>query len=180
MKRGFTLVEMVLVLVIVSVLAQLTNVMIKSRREEAIVDVLAEYIQVFIGAIRMYYYNHNGTFPSDFGDGIEIKTIKSLKPYLPRNFSNFKIVEGCTVMTYVKTKENENNENITELLGYGIVAKGIKNDKILTKLKDHLLLEINMKGSNKENIEPLLDLIVTDITNGKLTFYLKTADKSYL
>lgn len=177
MKRGFTLVEMVLVLVIVSVLAQLTNVMMQSRREEAIVDVLAEYIQVFVGAIRMYYYNHDGNFPSDFGDGIEIKTIKSLKPYLPRNFSNFKIVEGCTVTTYVKTKEDENNGNLTELLGYGIVAKGIYNDKILTKLKKQLLVEINM---GEENIEPLLDLVVTDITHGKLTFYLKTADKSYL
>lgn len=180
MKRGFTLIEMVLVLVIVSMLAQLTNVMLKARRETAIVNVLTEYIQIFVGAMRMYYYNHSGNFPSDFTNGVELKTVKSLKPYLPRNFSHFKMIESCIVTAYVKEKE-DSNSNATELLGYGIVATGINNEKILTKLKDQLLLEINMKSSEtSENRQILMDLIQITPDEGKLTFYLKTNNKSYL
>lgn len=191
MKRGFTLVEMVLVLVIVSILAQLTNVAMKARREDAIVDVLTEYIQIFVGAMRMYYYNHNGDFPTDFADGAELKTVTSLKPYLPRNFSNFKMVENCTVTAYVKEKTDENSGTTTEnesenagtqeLAGYGIVATGINNEKILEKLKDQLLLEVNMKDSNtEENRKVLLDLIQIIPQEGKFIFYLKTDTKSYL
>ncbi len=189
MKRGFTLVEMVLVLVIVSILAQLTNTMMKTRREEAIVDVLTEYIQIFVGAMRMYYYNHNGDFPSDFSNGAELKTVTSLKPYLPRSFSSFKMIENCTVTAYVKEKTDENSgattetetTGVQELVGYGIVASGINNEKILEKLKDQLLLEVNMKDSNtEENREVLLDLIQIIPQEGKFIFYLKTDNKSYL
>ena len=191
MKRGFTLVEMVLVLVIVSILAQLTNVAMKARREDAIVDVLTEYIQIFVGAMRMYYYNHNGDFPSDFSNGAELKTVTSLKPYLPRSFSSFKMVENCTVTAYVKEKTDENsgttteneseNTGVQELVGYGIVATGINNKKTLEKLKDQLLLEVNMKDSNtEENRKVLLDLIQIIPQEGKFIFYLKTDNKSYL
>ena len=186
MKRGFTLIEMVLVLVIVSVLAQLTNVAMKARREAAIVDVLTEYIQIFVGAMRMYYYNNNGNFPSDFKNGIELKTVESLKPYLPRSFSNFKMIENCIVTAYVKedeTSETTENENTTqkELVGYGIVATGINDEKLLEKLKDQLLLEVNMKDSNTEqNREVLMDLIQIVPKEGKFIFYLKTENKNYL
>ena len=189
MKRGFTLVEMVLVLVIVSVLAQLTNVAMKSRREAAIVDVLTEYIQIFVGAMRMYYYNHNGSFPLDFEDGAELKTVDSLKPYLPRSFSNFKMIENCTVTAYVKEKADENsgtmteNENagLQELAGYGIIVTGINNEKILEKLKNQLLLEVNMKDSSTEvSQQELMKLIRINPNEDKFIFYLKTAEKSYL
>jgi len=178
MKRGFTLVEMVLVLVIVSILAQLTNVAMKARREAAIVDVLTEYIQIFVGAMRMYYYNNQGKFPSDFINGVDLKKVTSLKPYLPRSFSSFKMVENCTVTAYVNEKTDENKQ---ELVGYGIVATGINNKKTLEKLKDQLLLEVNMKDSNtKGNREVLLDLIQIIPQEGKFIFYLKTDNKSYL
>ncbi len=185
MKRGFTLVEMVLVMVIVSILAQLTNVMIKTRRENAIVDVLTEYIQIFVGAMRMYYYNHNGDFPLDFKDGVELKTVSSLKPYLPRSFSNFKIIENCKVTAYVNQKTDENTEQTEsktkELVGYGIVVTGINNEKLLEKLKDQLLLEVNMKDSTTEaNRKVLMDLIQIVPKSGKFIFYLKTTDKNYL
>ena len=191
MKRGFTLVEMVLVLVIVSILAQLGNVTMKARREDAIVDVLTEYIQIFVGALRMYYYDHNGDFPSDFLNGAELKTVSSLKPYLPRSFSSFKMIENCTVTAYVKEKTDENsgtttengsgNTGVQELAGYGIVARGINKRKILEKLKDQLLLEVNMKDSNTAaNRQVLLDLIQIVPAEGKFIFYLKTDNKSYL
>lgn len=180
MKRGFTLVEMVLVLVIVSILAQLTNVTMKSRREDAIVDVLTEYVQVFIGAMRMYYYNSNGNFPPDFSDGAVLKTVTSLKPYLPRRFSSFKNIENCEVKAYVKEKEEQNSES-KELVDYGIVITGINNEKILRKLKDQLLLEVNMKDSNMtEQRQILMDLIQIVPEEGKFIFYLKTDNKSYL
>ena len=155
MKRGFTLVEMVLVLVIVSVLAQLTNVAMKARREAAIVDVLTEYIQIFVGAMRMYYYNHQGNFPSDFINGADLKKVTSLKPYLPRSFSSFKTIEKCSVTAYVKEKEEQSSEegqnaNSKELVGYGIVITGINDTNILEKLKDQLLLEVNMKDASTE------------------------------
>ena len=188
MKRGFTLVEMVLVLVIVSILAQLTNVAMKARREDAIVDVLTEYIQIFVGAMRMYYYNHNGDFPTDFSNGAELKTVTSLKPYLPRSFSSFKMIENCLVSAYVKEKEDESsgtteteNTSFKELVGYGFIITGINNKKILEKLKDQLLLEVNMKDSGTaDNRQVLMDLIQIDPSTGKFIFYLKTADKSYL
>lgn len=181
MKRGFTLVEMVLVLVIVSVLAQLTNVAMKSRREAAIVDVLTEYIQIFVGAMRMYYYNHQGNFPSDFTNGANLKNVESLKPYLPRSFSSFKTIEKCTVTAYVKTEENENSEPTEELAGYGFVITGINDKKILEKLKDQLLLEVNMKDSETETSrQELMKLIQISPNKGEFIFYLKTAEKSYL
>lgn len=184
MKRGFTLVEMVLVLVIVSILAQLTNVAMKSRREAAIVDVLTEYIQIFVGAMRMYYYNHQGNFPEDFTNGANLKQdVPSLKPYLPRNFSNFKIIENYEVKAYVKEQKDENSgkeeTNSDKLVGYGIVITGINDTNILEKLKDQLLLEVNMKDASiKESREELMNLIQID--GNIFTFYLKTEEKSYL
>lgn len=194
MKRGFTLVEMVLVLVIVSILAQLTNVAMKARREAAIVDVLTEYIQIFVGAMRMYYYNHQGNFPSDFIHEANLKAVTSLKPYLPRSFSSFKMVENCTVTAYVKEKEdtppdpiqgtgNENTKSPKELVGYGFVVTGINDINILKKLKNQLLLEINMKSSSADAVEyrqVLLNLIQIIPQEGKFIFYLKTDNKSYL
>ena len=186
MKRGFTLVEMVLVLVIVSILAQLTNVTMKARREAAIVDVLNEYIQIFVSAMRMYYYNNNGNFPSDFDPNKEVKTIPSLKPYLPRSFSRFEAIVNCKVKPYVKEKEEQSSEegetsNSQELAGYGIVVNGINDKKILEKLKDQLLLEVNMKDANTETSrEELKKLIQINPSTGEFIFYLKTDNKSYL
>ena len=182
MKRGFTLVEMVLVMVIVSVLAQLTNVAMKARREAAIVDVLTEYIQIFVGAMRMYYYNHQGNFPSDFDPNTyeDLKAIPSLKPYLPRSFSSFEKIVNCEVKPYVKKSEDENTDP-NKLVGYGFVITGIDNIKILEKLKDQLLLEVNMQdASTEESQQELMKLIQIYPSTGEFIFYLKTADKSYL
>ena len=180
MKRGFTLVEMVLVMVIVSVLAQLTNVAMKTRREAAIVDVLTEYIQIFVGAMRMYYYNNNGKV--DLNNGDDLKTVASLKPYLPRNFSSFEKIVNCTIEACIKEKEEQGNtSNPQELVDYGIVVTGINDIKILEKLKDQLLLEVNMKNANTaESQAELMKLIQIDSSTGDFTFYLKTAEKSYL
>jgi len=68
-KSGFTLVEIMIVVVIIGILAAMAGVAFKHVRDRSIATTVANDLRVFAGAFQAYALE-NGTYPADVNRGI--------------------------------------------------------------------------------------------------------------
>lgn len=121
-NRAFTFVEIGIVLSLMSILAGLLNFYIEKHRNEVVARDAEAYALICTRAISMYYFNHHNTFPDDFVDEAEFKTLTSLKDYLPTNFS-------------MLTNYSKINVKIRSEGNYkGLKIEGLTNEKVIQSI----------------------------------------------
>ncbi len=68
-KRGFTLVEIMIVVVIIGILAAMAGVAFKHTRERAVATRIGNDLRIFADAFQTYTLE-NGSYPDDVGSGV--------------------------------------------------------------------------------------------------------------
>ena len=63
MRRGFTLVEILIVVIILAILAGVVIPQFSSSSDEAKLAVLRSDLKVMRGAVELYYHQHNSVYP---------------------------------------------------------------------------------------------------------------------
>ena len=121
-SRAFTFIEIGIVLSLMSVLAGLLNFYIEKHRNEVVARDAENYILICTRAISMYYFNHHNKFPDDLVDGVEFKTLTSLKDYLPANFS--KLTNYSKINVKVRFEANYK----------GLIIEGLTKEKVIQSI----------------------------------------------
>ena len=67
-KQGFTLVEIMIVVLIIGILASMAGVAFKHTRQRAVATRVANDLRIFADAFQMYTLEH-GSYPADVGPG---------------------------------------------------------------------------------------------------------------
>lgn len=90
--KGFTLIEILVVLIILSVLAALVAPRFLGRTDEAKIEAARIQIKNFEGALKLFYLD-NGFYPST-EQGLEALTIKPTTGKIPKKYKEGGYLEG--------------------------------------------------------------------------------------
>lgn len=145
MKRAFTLFELIFVLAIMAILAQIGGVFLNHYREDVYAKNIVEYVKICESALRMYWADNQGVFPSDLIADQPFDEITALKSYLPDNFKYKNFVKTNLCNGIVLLYDNAS-------LGIKIsLNSGRLTDAVYKQLKNNCLddqLDITTESEN--------------------------------
>ena len=163
--RGFSLVELVLVLVIIACVSRGGNALLTHHRQQSYARTFAQHFFIYENAIAMYWHQHNGNFPATFTNGASLNSITDLQAYFPNNFTkiNLPSFNGKTCTYTLAITLNKTTKEVSELT---IVLKTLSDTKLTSAIK-------------KIMSESVYDGRIT-VQSDQVKYTLKTSSMSYL
>lgn len=86
MKRGFSLIELMIVLTIISMIMGTMKVHIQHRKIQADAKNIVECVKIYESVLTMYYLRNGGSFPANVNEKY-LEEINELKVYYPTGFN---------------------------------------------------------------------------------------------